>query len=392
MVSCMEKYDVVVVGGGPAGMMAAIQVSNRKKVALIDRNETLGKKLLISGGGRCNITNLKSNSEFMNGISDRFLYKGLSTFGPYDIVHFFESRGVPLKEEDNNRMFPASEKSADILDCMMQELDKVDVITETVLSVDKEGYDFVTKTNKRTYKSRIVILASGGKSYPKLGSTGDGFEFARTLGHRIVPTYPMNTPIVSNDEVIQSKVLQGLTLSDVNLIYRSKSFRGSMIFTHFGISGPIVLNISKDVHFGIEESNEVFIDLIPDESIENIRNKYLKEGKSYLIKYLPKRLVDYLINQYEVNKNASEISKKSLTSFVEGIKRFKITVAGLKGYENAFITGGGVDLKDVDPRTMESKVMYNLYIVGEVLDLQGITGGYNHTIALTTGYVAGNSI
>ncbi len=392
MVNLMEMYDVVVVGGGPAGMMAAIQVSNRKKVALIDRNETLGKKLLISGGGRCNITNLKSNSEFMTGISDRFLYKGLSSFGPFDIVHFFESRGVPLKEEDNNRMFPASEKAEDILNCMVQELDKVDVLTETVLSIEKEGYDFVTKTNKNTYKSRIVILATGGKSYPKLGSTGDGFEFAKNLGHKIVSTYPMNTPIISNDSFIQSKVLQGLTLPDVNIIYRSKSFRGSMIFTHFGISGPIVLNISKDVHFGLEENNEVFIDLIPDESIENIRNGYLKEGKNFLLKYLPKRLVEHLITTYEVNKNATEISKKSLTSFVEGIKRFKVTVTGLKGYENAFITGGGVDLKDVDPKTMESKVMFNLYIVGEVLNLQGITGGYNHTIALTTGYVAGNSI
>jgi predicted Rossmann fold flavoprotein len=236
------------------------------------------------------------------------------------------------------------------------------------------------------------VLATGGKSYPKLGSTGDGFEFAKMLGHKIVPTYPMNTPIISHDSFIQSKVLQGLTLPDVNIIYRSKSFRGSMIFTHFGISGPIVLNISKDVHFGLETHNEVFIDLIPDESIETIRNGYLKDGKPYLIQFLPKRLVEYLIERFEVNKNASEISKKSLTSFVEGIKRFKITVAGLKGYENAFITGGGVDLKDVNPKTMESKVLFNLYIVGEVLDLQGITGGYNHTIALTTGYVAGNSL
>ncbi len=386
-------YDSIIIGGGPAGMMAAIKANrNNKKIALIDRNEQLGKKLLISGGGRCNITNLKSNSDFMQGISDRFLYKALGMFGPYDVVDFFESRGVKLKEEDNNRMFPESEKAIDILNCLLKELKGVDVLTETVLSLDKEGFGFKVTTNKNTYEAKTVVIATGGMSYPKLGSTGDGYEFARRLGHKIIPVYPMNTPIVSNDSVIQSKVLQGLTLPDVLIKYQKKTFRGGMIFTHFGISGPIVLNISKTVHFGLKDNNKVYIDLLPDLGVEELRNSFLRDGKKYLNQFLPKRLVDYLVDTFKVDRNASEISKKSLTSFIESLKSFQITVASLKGYENAFITGGGVSLDDVDPKTMESKVVYNLYLVGEVLDLSGITGGYNHTIALSTGYVAGYHI
>ena len=385
--------DVLVIGGGPAGMMAAIKSNrNNKKVVLIDRNETLGKKLLISGGGRCNITNLKPNNEFMAGISDRFLYKPLGIFNAYDIVDFFNSRGVELVEEDNNRMFPKSGKAKDILDCLIKELNGVEIKTETVLKVEREGFGFKVTTNKEVYIAKVVVIATGGKSYPKLGATGDGYEFAKSLGHQIVNTYPMNTPIVSNDEVIQSKVLQGITLNDCLIKYKKKSYRGGLIFTHFGISGPIVLNISKDVHFGLSKHSIVSLDLIPDEKIENLRNLFLSGGKKALYTLIPKRLVEYLLEKYGLNKNVTEVSKKNFNSFFEALKNFEINVASLKGYDNAFITGGGVSLYDVDPKTMESKIMYNLYLVGEVLDISGITGGYNHTIALSTGYVAGYSI
>ena len=182
--------DVLVIGGGPAGMMAAIKSNrNNKKVVLIDRNETLGKKLLISGGGRCNITNLKPNNEFMAGISDRFLYKPLGIFNAYDIVDFFNSRGVELVEEDNNRMFPKSGKAKDILNCLLKELKGVEIKTETVLKVEREGFGFKVTSNKEVYITKVVVIATGGRSYPKLGSTGDGYEFAKSLGHQIVKTY-----------------------------------------------------------------------------------------------------------------------------------------------------------------------------------------------------------
>lgn len=386
-------FDVLVIGGGPAGMMAAIKANrNNKKVGLIERNEELGKKLLISGGGRCNITNLKPNSEFMQGISDRFLYKALGMFNPYDIVDFFESRGVKLVEEDNNRMFPESGNSRDILNCLLNELKGIDIVTETAVKVAKEGFGFKVTTNKSEHTTKVLVIAAGGMSYPKLGSTGDGYEFAKSLGHKIVDTYPMNTPLVSNDSFIQSKVLQGLTLSDCVIKYKKNSYRGGMIFTHFGISGPIVLNISKDVHFGIKDNSSVFLDLTPDINVEDLSNLYLREGKKGLSTHLPKRLVEFLTEKFKVNKNPEEVSKKNFNAFIESIKNFEIKVASLKGYDNAFITGGGVSLYDVNPKTMESKVVYNLYLVGEVLDLSGITGGYNHTIALTTGFVAGDSI
>lgn len=383
-------HDCIVIGGGPAGIMAAITASNRgKKVMLIERNDSLGMKLLISGGGRCNITNNKTGSDFMRGISDRFMYKSLGLFGPREIIQFFETRGVELVEEDNNRMFPKSGVAKDILKCLLSELSEVDIVHDRVIDVNREGYGYVVKTERTSYEAKAVIVATGGKSYPKLGSTGDGHNFLEKLGHKMIPTYPMNTPMVSNDSFIQSKELQGLTLPDVELRYGKKKYRGSMIFTHFGISGPIVLNLSKDVHFGLKDNNKVQIDLLPEFKVEHLRNEYLRGGKTFLQEHLPKRLVEYLMSNYQMKKNNSEISKKQFNQFFEVLKNFEITVASLKGYENAFITGGGVSLQDVNPATMESKVMFNLYIVGEVLDISGITGGYNHTIALSTGYSAG---
>ena len=383
-------HDCIVIGGGPAGMMAAISALNRgKKVMLIERNEQLGKKLLISGGGRCNITNNKMLPDFMRGISDRFMYKSLSLFGPSDVIDFFESRGVDLVEEDNNRMFPKSGVAKDILRCLLDELKEADIVHERVIDLTRDGYGFKVKTERNTYNSKTVVVATGGKSYPKLGSTGDGYDFLKNLRHEMVPTYPMNTPLVSNDAFIQSKDLQGLTLPDVELRYGKRKHRGSMLFTHFGISGPIVLNVSKDVHFGLQNNNLIHIDLIPDIKLEELRNEYLKGGKDFLQAHLPKRLVEYLMTTYQMKKNNTEISKKQFNQFFDSIKNFEMKIASLKGYDNAFITGGGVSLRDVNPATMESKVMFNLYIVGEVLDVSGITGGYNHTIALSTGFCAG---
>ncbi|XMB85906.1 NAD(P)/FAD-dependent oxidoreductase [Mycoplasmatota bacterium WC44] len=392
-------YDVIVVGGGPSGMMAAITAARNgfKKVLLIEKNNELGKKLLVSGGGRCNITNLKSNNDLMQFVSDRFLYKSLNNFNAVDIKNYFENLGVELVEEDENRIFPASGKARDILDALMRDLkDKsVDILHENVTDLEKDGYKFKVKTENNEFTVKTLVIATGGKSYPKLGSTGDGYVFASKFGHRIVKLYPTNTPLVSKERFILDGVLQGLSLNNVTISFKKKKFTGAMIFTHFGLSGPAVLNISKDVYFGLKEGIvDLRLDLIPyvkrDEILEEIRSE--KFVKSALKKYLPSRLVDYLIEKSNVSQNVSELSKDKLNKLLELIKNFTVNIDGVRGYENAFVTGGGVALDEVDPKTMESKRVYNLYFVGETLDIDGKTGGYNLTIALSTGYTAGYNL
>ncbi|QVK20679.1 NAD(P)/FAD-dependent oxidoreductase [Mycoplasmatota bacterium] len=391
-------YDVIVIGGGPSGIMAAITAAkfNNRKVLLIEKNKELGRKLLVSGGGRCNITNLKSISNFMLYVNDRFPYKTLNNFGPNEIFQYFEDLGVELKEEEDNKVFPISNQARDILNALIKDLQKfgVDVHHEEVIQVDKVKYDFHITTDKTTYNSKYVVVATGGLTYPQLGSTETGYQIAKKYNHVVTELYPNNTPLISDDEFIKNKTLQGISLKDVTIKYKT-SYRGPMIFTHFGISGPTVLNISKNVYFGLKNGPVILkIDLLPDVKREELLDK-IKELSSVslaLKELLPKRLVEFIVNKTNTTQNISEISKDRMNKLLEMVKNFEISINSLKGYENAIVTGGGVSLTDIDPKTMESKSVYNLYFVGEVLDLDGKTGGYNLTIALSTGYTAGYSI
>jgi len=384
-------YECIVVGAGPAGLMAAIQASKRKKVLLIEKNDELGRKILVSGGGRCNITNRKPLTEFMRYVNDRFLYSTLSNFGPEEIIKFFEDNGLELKEEENNKMFPVSGKAKDVRDLLIGLLKDVDVVKEEVMTVEKDKYDFVVKTNKNEYKTRVCIVATGGITYPNLGATGDGYKFAKKFNHYIIKPFASNTPLVSDDSFVKEGILQGISLKDIELNYKKTKIRGAMIFTHFGISGPTVLDISKTIIKNLDKPVELTIDLLPDASGEELHKLVQIGGTTYLRELLPKRLADYLIRETGTAMNLSEISKKKMNKLIEMIKAFPVLITNYKGVDQAIITAGGVDLQDIDPKTMESKCTFNLYFVGEVLDIDGKTGGYNLTLALSTGYTAGIS-
>jgi len=310
---------------------------------------------------------------------------------------YFEDLGVELKEEEDNKVFPVSGKARDILDAMVSDLKSsgVDIHHEEVINVTKEKYDFIVNTNVQKYTCKHLVIATGGLTYPKLGSTGVGYDVGKTFNHIIIDTFPTNTPLVSNDKFIQDKALQGISMKNVDLKYNKTKYSGAFIFTHFGISGPIVLNISKHVHYGLKKGPvELRIDLLPEIKREYLTER-IKEEESVaavLRGLLPKRFVDFIIKETNTSQNLSEISKDRMNKMIEMVKNFKIIINSTKGYDHAIVTGGGVSIEDIDTKTMESKCVYNLYFVGEVLDLDGKTGGYNLTIALSTGHAAGLSI
>ncbi|WP_150272017.1 NAD(P)/FAD-dependent oxidoreductase [Paenibacillus tepidiphilus] len=412
-------YDVIIIGGGSAGLMAAIAASSGgQRVLLLEKGDKLGRKLGISGGGRCNVTNNKEIDELIRHIpgNGRFLYSAFSHFNNKDIIAFFENLGIRLKEEDNGRMFPVSDKAKTVVDTLVNQVRKqgvqikLNVPVEEVLYKDGKVSGVLLK-NGEALKSRSVIIASGGRSVPQTGSTGDGYAWAQKAGHTITELFPTEVPLTSNDPFIQSKELQGLSLRDVALaVWNPKGkklieHRGDMLFTHFGISGPIALRCSQFVVKALKQFGtgniEVSIDLLPDKSKDDIYSETLrlaeadsrKSVKNVLKGYLPEKMIPYLLQQSGVAEAVTfdHIPKQEWMNLAQVIKRFPIRVYGTLSIEEAFVTGGGVNLKEIDPKTMESKLMQGLYFCGEVLDIHGYTGGYNITAAFSTGYTAGRS-
>lgn len=412
-------YHTIVVGGGVSGLMAAFAASqNGRKVLLIEKNKNLGRKLLISGGGRCNVTNRLPYEEIIRHIpgNGKFLYGPFSTFDNESIIRFVESNGVQLKEEDHGRMFPVTNKAKDVLDVFTEALqhNNVEIRFNTIVKEILSNEDSITgvKLDDDTkINADSVIITTGGKSVPHTGSTGDGHRFADSLGHSITELFPTEVPILSEEHFIKQGDLKGLSLSDVALSVLKKNGKPrvthqmDMIFTHFGISGPAALRCSQFIYREQKSQKkkdiQMAVDFYPDVSrgeLKNILEKEISDHKDRSIKNILKtklqeRLVIFILNHLHIDGATSGHHLKSMDfeAIIDFLKSFTFTVNGTQSIEKAFVTGGGVNLKEITPQTMESRLITGLYFAGEVLDIHGYTGGYNITSALVTGYVAGSS-
>ncbi|NQT50129.1 NAD(P)/FAD-dependent oxidoreductase [Candidatus Kuenenbacteria bacterium] len=406
-----NKYNLAVIGGGPAGMMAAARAGELgARVVLIERNERLGVKLLITGKGRCNITNNEDDLKkivSIYGPNGKFLYSALNKFSNKDVIEFFENRGVKTKVERGNRVFPVSDKSKDVLDCLKKYLKENKVEVKYNSAVIK----FITK-NKRIEKvilengQEIVaenfLIATGGKSYPGTGSTGNAYKWLKELGHDLTEPKPALTPIIIKEKIV--KQLEGLSLknAEVSLWAERKldSEFGEALFTGNGLSGPVVLNLSKKINENEGKNMKIKIDFKPALDFPTLNKRILrdfegqknKQFKNSLDKLLPKKLIPVIIKLSGIkpDKAINEITKEERKKLIKLLKEFELNVAGLVGFEKAIVTSGGVDLKEVDPKTMQSKIIDNLYFAGEILDIDGPTGGYNLQVAWSTGYAAGD--
>lgn len=414
-----EKYDVIVVGAGSSGLMASVAASEHgAKVLLLDKGSKLGRKLGISGGGRCNVTNAKEIDELVKNIpgNGRYLYSALSTFNNKDIIVFFEELGIKLKEEDNGRMFPVTDKAQTVVDALVGKIRTQGVTIRVNSPVEQVNYKDgeaigVTLRSGEVIDGSSVIIAVGGKSVPQTGSTGDGYAWAEEAGHTITELFPTEVPLTSSEPFIKSKELQGLSLRNVALtVWNEKgkkiiTHEGDMIFTHFGLSGPIALRCSQFVVKLLKQSKsgevKATIDLLPAETADEIyshslrlaENEPKKAIKNVLKGFFPERLLPLLFQLAGLKSEITydHIPKQAWLELARAAKALPVQINGTRSIEEAFVTGGGVHLKEIDPKTMQSKLMEGLYFCGEILDIHGYTGGYNITAAFTTGYSAGKS-
>ena len=403
--------NVIVVGGGAAGMMAAVFAArNGQNVQLLEKNEKLGKKLFITGKGRCNITNAADIEDLFTAVisNPKFLYSGFYSFTNQQVIDFFEELGVKTKIERGERVFPVSDHSSDVIAAFSRELKSLGVSVSLHTEVrellcEQDKVCGVLLTNGKKMKADAVIVATGGISYPSTGSTGDGYRFAKETGHRVTELLPSLVPM----EVRQwyAKELQGLSLRNIEIRItdgKKKLYEefGEMLFTHYGVTGPVILSASSVVGKTLRKKElTLHIDLKPALSEEQLDKRILREfdanhNKQYknsIDSLFPAKLKPIMIelSEIEPEKKVNEITKEERQRLVHLIKDFTMTLTGLRSYNEAIITKGGVSVKEVDPGTMESKKMKGLYFAGEVLDLDAVTGGYNLQIAWSTGYLAG---
>ena len=403
--------NVIVVGGGAAGMMAAVFAArNGQNVQLLEKNEKLGKKLFITGKGRCNITNAADIEDLFTAVisNPKFLYSGFYSFTNQQVIDFFEELGVKTKIERGERVFPVSDHSSDVIAAFSRELKSLGVSVSLHTEVrellcEQDKVCGVLLTNGKKMKADAVIVATGGISYPSTGSTGDGYRFAKETGHRVTELLPSLVTM----EVRQwyAKELQGLSLRNIEICItdgKKKLYEefGEMLFTHYGVTGPVILSASSVVGKTLRKKElTLHIDLKPALSEEQLDKRILREfdanhNKQYknsIDSLFPAKLKPVMIelSEIEPEKKVNEITKEERQRLVHLIKDFTMTLTGLRSYNEAIITKGGVSVKEVDPGTMESKKMKGLYFAGEVLDLDAVTGGYNLQIAWSTGYLAG---
>lgn len=412
---------VIIIGGGPAGMMAAITAAeDGNKVILLEKMEGLGRKLLITGKGRCNITSSLPIDEFIQNTpgNGQFLYSCFKNYTNQDIMQFLKLQGLEVKEERGNRIFPITDKSLDVLECFKRRLKELNVeiiyntkVTEIIQRKEQEKLQVKTEENK-LFEADKVVLATGGKSYPLTGSTGDGYKIAEKLGHTVTKIRPSLVPLECYDKKL-CKDLQGLSLRNVNIelknIENNKTIYedfGEMLFTHFGVSGPTILSGSAHLvrYKNIEEllKNKKIIlkiDFKPALLEEKLDERILrdfsefknKQFKNSLEKLLPQKLIPVIIEKSNINpdKKVNEITKQERKNIVKLLKNFEITISDFRPIDEAIITSGGINIKEINPKTMESKLVPGLYFAGEIIDVDSYTGGFNLQIAYSTGYTAG---
>lgn len=407
--------DLIVIGGGAAGMMAAGTASQRGlKTQLFERNEMLGKKLMITGKGRCNVTNDCGDMDTLQKnivTNGKFLYSSFSSFMPEDTMAFFESRGVKLKVERGKRVFPVSDKSVDIVRCMEKFVREsgVEVVNSRVkeILVDKDRAVGIETFDGKKYYSKNVILATGGKSYPKTGSTGDGYYMAKKCGHTVTPLKPSLVPLEIYENLCREAM--GLSLRNVELkvedrqkgkiIY--KDF-GEMLFTHFGVSGPLVLSAAAHIRDMQENRYALHIDLKPALSEQQLDRRLLREfeensNKNFsnvLSSLLPNKLISVFVKLSGIQSETkvNQIKKEERLTLINLLKDLTLSVKGFRPIDEAVITSGGISVKEINPKTMQSKIVKNLYFCGEIIDVDAYTGGFNLQIAFSSAFTAGNSV
>lgn len=412
------KNEVIVIGAGPAGLMAAIQAAKNSdnNVTIIEKNEKIGKKLFITGKGRCNITNASDLDNIFSNIvtNKKFLYSAFYTFTNDQVIDFFEELGLRTKVERGNRVFPVSDKSSDVISFLSNELKRLSINlvlktkVERINISDKEKkVQSVTLDNKNTIKADKIIVATGGNSYQTTGSNGDGYKLLKDLGHTINDIYPALVPLEVKEDNI--KQLQGLSLKNIEaslIIGKKVVYKefGEMLFTHFGVSGPALLSGSSYITKDLAKGNlvKLSIDLKPALTTKQLDDRILrdfseltnKDYKNSLDKLLPKKLIPIVIERSEINPNkkVNEITKEERRQLIETIKNFSFTISKTRGFNEAIITKGGINVNEINPANMESKIVSGLFVIGELLDIDALTGGYNLQVAWSTGYLAGISV
>ena len=422
----MNQTDLIVIGAGPAGMMAAITAAQRgKSVLLLERNPRPGRKLLITGKGRCNVTNNCGQDALLANIprNPRFLYSAFARFSTADTIAFFESRGLPLKTERGSRVFPQSDRASDVLGVLERALRELNVpvinarVSSLLMDEEKKAVLGVRCGDGREFRAAATLLACGGMSYPQTGSTGDGYALAAQAGHRIIPPVPSLIPILTEEK--EPREMQGLSLKNVTLtVYRGEkpvfSELGELLFTHFGVSGPLVLSASAHMEGQKPEGPcsaafcasmlkgkgyRLSIDWKPGLSEEQLDRRLLRDFSKFqnkdavnsLGELLPRKAIPVLLRRAGIplEEKVNRITKEQRRSLLETLKGYALTPVGFRPIEEAIITSGGVDVREVNPKTMASKLASGLYFAGELLDVDGYTGGFNLQIAFATGVLAG---
>ena len=414
----MDSYEVVVIGAGAAGLLAAAVAAERgRRTLLVEKNRRPGVKILMSGGTRCNITQATDKWGIVRAYRQQgdFLHSALAALGPADLVKLIEDEGVPTKVEETGKVFPVSNRATDVLDALIRRLDRSGAkmaLNSPATAIERDGEQFRISIRNAAegvaYSADKIILTTGGQSYPGSGTAGDGYAWAAALGHTIVPPRPALVPLTTDAAWVHA--LSGVTIPDVAVTLFSLDAkqpldqrRGSLLFTHFGLSGPVILDISRTVTAASDPpSLALACDFLPDTRVDqldgNIRESCARDGKRQIAAIvapeLPRRLVEQLIQLAGLppDLKAAELSKKGRSDLVATLKSVRIPLTGTRGFAKAEVTAGGVALAEIDSRTMQSKLVPGLYLAGEILDLDGPIGGYNFQAAFSTGYLAGMSV